>query len=196
MGLHIQSLENIPKDADRDYFIYLLDYGWHEPLGEALMNNYEKMADLAAQNRAVVIRGTKRVHFEDQVLSWHHINGENAQNLLPAILITNRHPAKFKESYGSNPEPVEENLKLILIPLSKFCKTTSEVVSLIQKLFSDISNKRDLAEFSVAREMKKGIRGAFADALILQPNWNGIGLDIKTLYQYLRGSNDSSNIRI
>lgn len=50
MGHYIQSLENIPANAKRDYFIYLLDYGWHEPLGEALMQNYEKMAALAAEN--------------------------------------------------------------------------------------------------------------------------------------------------
>lgn len=60
MGLYVQSLENIPLSAHRDYFIYLLDYGWHEPLGEALMNNYEKMAQIAAENKAVVIE----VHIE------------------------------------------------------------------------------------------------------------------------------------
>ena len=76
MGLYIQSLNNIPQSAHRGYYIYLLDYGWSEPLGEALMNNYEKMAQIAAENDAVVIRGTHRVHFEDEVLSWHHINGE------------------------------------------------------------------------------------------------------------------------
>ena len=101
MGLYVQSLNNIPQSAHRDYYIYLLDYGWSEPLGNALMNNYEKMAQLAAENDAVVIRGTHRVHFEDEVLSWHHINGENAEDLLPAILITNRHPYLFKESYGN-----------------------------------------------------------------------------------------------
>ena len=74
MGLYVQSLNNIPQSAHRDYYIYLLDYGWSEPLGNALMNNYEKMAQLAAENDAVVIRGTHRVHFEDEVLSWHHIN--------------------------------------------------------------------------------------------------------------------------
>ena len=52
---------------------------------EALMQNYEKMASLAAENKAVVIRGTHRVHFEDQVLSWHHINGQNAEEILLAI---------------------------------------------------------------------------------------------------------------
>ena len=92
MGLWVQSLNNIPIEAHREYYIYLLDYGWHEQLGQALMDNYEKMASLAADNNAVVIRGTHRVHFEDEVFSWHHINGEDAEKLLPAILITNRHP--------------------------------------------------------------------------------------------------------
>ena len=119
MGLYIQSLENIPLEAKRDYFIYLLDYGWDEPLGEALMKNYEKMAAIAAENKAVVIRGTRRVHFEDEVFSWHNINGENAEETLPAILITNRHPAKFRENFSSNHSHIEEDLKLVLIPLKK-----------------------------------------------------------------------------
>ena len=140
MGLYIQSLENIPLESKRDYFIYLLDYGWDEPLGEALMKNYEKMAALAAENKAVVIRGTRRVHFEDEVFSWHNINGENAEETLPAILITNRHPAKFRENFSASHGSIEADLKLVLIPLKKFCKTTTEVVSLVEKLFNDVIN--------------------------------------------------------
>ena len=68
MGLYVESLENIPAEAKRDYYIYLLDYGWNEPIGNALVKNYEKMAAIAATNRAVVIRGINRVHFEDEVL--------------------------------------------------------------------------------------------------------------------------------
>ena len=152
MGLWIQSLENIPIEAERDYFIYLLDYGWNEPLGEALMKNYEKMASIAAENKAVVIRGTHRVHFEDEVLSWHNINGENAEEILPAILITNRHPRKFKESYNaSRSGRVENDLKLILIPLKKFCKSTTEVVGLIEKVFNDVKNNKDLDDFRVGK---------------------------------------------
>ena len=40
MGLHVHSLVNIPKTENRDYFIYLLDYGWHEPLADAIHANY------------------------------------------------------------------------------------------------------------------------------------------------------------
>ncbi len=100
MGLYVQSLENLPADTSKNYYIYLLDYGWSEPLGEALSKNFERMAEIAEGNNAVVIRSKNRVHFEDEVLSWHNINGEDAGKILPAILITNRNPHKFKERYS------------------------------------------------------------------------------------------------
>lgn len=63
MGLHVHSLDNIPKSENRDYLIYLLEYGWHEPLAEALDKNFFQMAGVAAKNRAVVIKGTELAHF-------------------------------------------------------------------------------------------------------------------------------------
>ena len=186
MGLYVQSLNNIPQSAHRDYYIYLLDYGWSEPLGNALMNNYEKMAQLAAENDAVVIRGTHRVHFEDEVLSWHHINGENAEDLLPAILITNRHPYLFKESYGNTNSCIEDDLKMILVPLKKFCSTTTDVISLVEKMFNDIKAHKDLKDFRVYKEMKKGLGHALADAIILEPNVGGIGFSFSKMINYFR----------
>lgn len=186
MGLHVQSLSNLPLTSERDYYIYLLDYGWHEPLGEALMDNFDKMAAIASENNAVVIRGTKRVHFEDEVLSWHNVNGENPEEILPAILITNRHPAHFKDSPNrAARQRIEDDLKMILIPLKKTCKTTSDVVALVEKLFSDIIQKKDLSDFRIQKELKRGVGSALADALILEPNWNGIGFDFKKFFSYL-----------
>ena len=187
MGLWVQSLENIPKKAKRDYFVYLLDYGWNEPLGEALMKNYEKMAGIAAENKAVVIRGTHRVHFEDEVLSWHNVNGENAEEILPAILITNRHPHKFNESHSSKvKKSIDEDLKLILIPLKKFCNSTTDVVNLIEKLFIDIKSKKDLDDFKVAKEIRKGFGRALADAVILEPNFAGMGFSFNRMIKYFK----------
>lgn len=185
MGLYVQSLANIPTDHHRDYFIYLLDYGWDEPLGETLLANYDKMVSLAAENRAVVIRGTRRVHFDDEVLSWHNINGENADEMLPAILITNRHPKLFKESYRSNNSEIENDLKLILIPLKLFCKTTADVVKLVDRLFTDIIKKKDLSDFKIAREIQKGFKTP-ADAIILEPRGENEGIDFQQLISFLR----------
>ena len=177
MGLYVQTLNNLPKESNLDFYIYLLDYGWNEPLGEVLYQNFDQMSRLASENNAVVIRSSNRRHFEDEVLSWHHINGQDADKLLPAILITNRNPHEFRLNvFEDVPEPDLE-LKLILIPLKKFCSTTTEVVDLIQDLFKDIKQKKALSKFEIGKRTKKGERGTLADSLILEPK---VGNDVLT----------------
>ena len=58
MGLMIHSLGELPIEAKREYYLYLLDYGWHEDLTGVLYKNFEKMADLASRHDAVVFRPT------------------------------------------------------------------------------------------------------------------------------------------
>lgn len=197
MGLHVHSLTNIPKSENRDYLIYLLEYGWYEPLGQALNDNFNNMAARAANSRSVVIKGTELNHFENEVFSWHHINNEHGEEILPAILITNAHPSYFFESsHGYRQEQVRGlyreseggNIKLILVPLKKFCKTTTEVVSLIEKLFIDIEAGRDLSEFKIAKEVNKGVGSAILDSVILEPNISGVGFSFKKLGNYFRGT--------
>ena len=189
----VHSLQNIPESNNRDYLIYLLDYGWDEPISKALRDNFDKMVEIAAKNRAVVIKGTELAHFENEVFSWHHINNEKADELLPALLITNKHPKYFLEnndnSFGKRGlvrADEDDDMKLILIPLKGFCTTTTtEVVTLIQKVFSDIVDKKDLSDFQIAKEMKKGVGNALVDALILEPNFSGIGFSFKKFFTYL-----------
>lgn len=185
MGLYIHSLEHIPTSASRDYFVYLLDYDWHEPLGQALRDNYEHMSAIAAKNNAVVIRGTEE-HFSNEVLSWHQVNGENSRDLLPAILIANKHPIHFRDKKNSQAIKSDPNLKMILIPLKKSCKTTTDVVSLIHTIFEDIKSEKDLDGFSIARELKPGMGRALVDSLILEPNISGIGISFKKLFGWLK----------
>lgn len=187
MGLYVHSLENIPDTANRDYFIYLLDYGWEgDSLSEALDRNYNRMARLAAQNKAVVIKGTSE-HFQDEVFSWHSINGLNGDHILPAILITNQVPSSFRnisfdESKKESFYQENENLKLILIPLKKFCNNSDDVISMINQIFDDITQQKDLSGFEVLRQIKKEKRGSRFDSIILQPNFYGLGIDLKKLF--------------
>jgi hypothetical protein len=195
MGLHVHSLSNIPKSENRDYLMYLLEYGWHEPLAQALNSNFEKMAGIAAQSRAVVIKGTELAHFENEVFSWHQINNERGDDILPAVLITNAHPSYFMDNNhgyrrgnGLYRESEDGELKLVLIPLKKFCSNTSEVVSLIEKLFADIAAGKDLSEFKIAKEAQKGIGSAIVDAIILEPNISGVGFSLKKLGGFFKGN--------
>lgn len=188
----VHSLEGIPEGHHRDYYIYLLDYGWNEPLGDALKKNFNRMASLASkQKKAVVIMPTEvGAHFSDQVFSWHSINGDDADknDLLPAILVTNRHPAEFRRRGNSQGEqPVENDLKLLLFPLKKYCKDTTEVVDLIQSIFSKIKQEKDLDNFSIKTEKKKGVGGAFVNSIIFEPNFAGMGFSFNKFKKLLRG---------
>lgn len=186
MGLMVYSLENIPKEAERDYYVYLLDYGWDwdNPISKILNDNFEKMSKFSANNSAVTIKGVGE-HFTNEVFSWHGISGIDDENILPAILITNKNPNYFKEHNHSlqhnklYQEDITSNLKLILIPFKKYCKNDSDVIRLVDNLFKNIQDKQDLSNFSILKQIKN--RNNLYDAIILQPNFTGIGLDIKKL---------------
>lgn len=183
----IHSLGELPANVERGFYVYLLDYGWHEPLAEALRANFKKMADLASRNDAVVLEGTG-IHFNDEVLSWHHVNGVEAEEILPAILITTRHPKQFYDANVTKNDTYKVTSdKLLLIPLRDVCKTTTEVAVLIDKIFRDIRDKKCLSGFAVAKKVKEGQRGALTDSLILRPTFAGMGVDMKSIAKFLRG---------
>ena len=191
MGLMIHSLEGIPEEHQRDYYIYLLDFGWDEPLSDALRKNFKNMALIASQqkNAVVIMHPDSGVHFSDEVLSWHSINGDETEKneLLPAILVTNRHPAEFRRrGISSEDGTAEDNLKLILFPLKKYCKTTTEVIDLIQKIFLKIKEGQDLDDFAITRQKSKGFGRALADSIILEPNIAGVGFNFNNLINYFR----------
>lgn len=188
MGLMIHSLGELPTNVERGYYIYLLDYGWDEPLGKTLRRNFDRMAALASTNDAVVMQGVVGTHFADEVLSWHSINGQPGDDILPAILITTRHPQQFhgesKQRQSKHPSD-----RMVLIPLKKACTSSTDVVKLIEKVFRDIKEKKQLTEFEVARELSSGKHGALVDALILEPNIGGIGLNLNYIINFLMGRN-------
>ena len=185
----VHSIARLPEGYEREFYVYLLDYGWKESLGEALIGNFDRMAKLASTNKAVVIRGTVGSHFEDEVLSWHHFNGQQTDELLPAILITTQHPSYFQKFA---PMPREQsagswaNEVLLLIPLRRCCKTTDQVVELIEKLFADIRAKKPLADFQIVQELRAGEGKSLLDALILEPSVGGFGVDLKALGRNIR----------
>jgi hypothetical protein len=190
MGLVVRSLEDLPSTSDRQYYIYLLDYGWHEPLADALIKNFDRIATSVSSHKGVVIRPSfDGIHFADEVLSWHSINGEDVENgkLLPAILLTNRHPREFRYFRAETTSDWEKhNFKIVLIPLKKFCKTTTDVVNALISIADDVKVGKNLEKFSVAKEMKSGIGKAIVDGVILEPNIGGIGFSLNKMFDSLR----------
>jgi hypothetical protein len=181
----IHSLGELLSNAERGYFVYLLDYGWDEPLGEALRKNFAKMAELASPNNAVVLQGVVGSHFQDEVLSWHHVNGLPGEELLPAIMITTRNPHQFRQL--NMREDIETPTdRMILIPLRKVCNSSTDVAVRIEKIFRDIKQQRALTNFQVVQKMKQGKMGAIVDALILEPNVAGVGINLHYIINFFR----------
>jgi len=187
MGLHIHNLGGIPVESDRKYYVYILDYGWKEPLTDTLIQNFTNMARMAADSKSVVIAGINPIHFANQVFSWHGINGEDGEKMLPAIMITSLHPNYFQTHNEERTCSQKIDDKLLIIPLKKVCKTTEDVIEMIKSVFSDIAQEKNVISFNISKEIKKNERGRVADALILEPNFSGIGLRLPQLFKLIMG---------
>ena len=57
MGLYVHNIGNLPVDDTRQYFLYVLDYGWQDPLTDALVANFRNMARMASETKSVVLAG-------------------------------------------------------------------------------------------------------------------------------------------
>lgn len=187
MGLMIHSLDILSPEAKRDYFVYVLDYGWSESLSDVIRKNFQNLAGWASKNDSAIITGVGEIgHFDNEVLSWHSINGDNAENILPAILITRTNPHKFREFSDFGRKKVDKDFTYILIPLKKVCKTETDVLDLIRKITRDIEEKKDLIDFQIKKELKPGFGKAIVKSMIMEPNFNGIGFSFNRLQEYLK----------
>jgi hypothetical protein len=125
--------------------------------------------------------------------SFASVNGERGGDVLPALMITTIHPSKFKESHPGYriAEGGQGNAddKMILIPLRAFCKTATEVVALIERVFSDIEAGEPLSNFSIVKDIRASrAPGAYSDAIILKPGMWGMGIDLRELLKTWRSN--------
>ncbi|OIQ68700.1 hypothetical protein GALL_497050 [mine drainage metagenome] len=59
-------------------------------------------------------------------------------------------------------------------------------MSLIERVFRDIAEKKPLAGFAIAKEINAGANGAISDALILRPTLWGVGFDLKAAWETVK----------
>lgn len=191
MGLKIHSLAEIPESVSKSYYLYILDYyNWDEPIGNTLRNSFDKIVEFATKNDSVVIQGIAESHFYSELLSWESVNGIPPSELLPALMITTIHPKYFvdRDNKQTKGEKIP-NDSIIFLKIGEICKSPQDVVKLIEKIFKDIENKKEIKDFQVKAELKAGIGKALTNAIILEPNFCGFGVDIKKLFSFLSKDN-------
>lgn len=187
MGLKIHSLAEIPDTVSKSYYLYILDYyNWNEPIGNTLRDSFDRIAEFASKNDSVVIQGIAESHFYSELMSWESINGIDPAELLPALMITTLHPKYFLD--GDNKQLIGGKIpadKLIFLQIGKVCESPQDVVKLLEKIFQDIQNKKEIKEFKLKKEFKGGIGKILNDTIILEPNIGGIGVNLNNLFRFL-----------
>lgn len=111
--------------------------------------------------------------------------------MLPAFMITTIHPNYFvsRNDQRCEGEPIPKD-EIVFIRLRDTCKKPGDVLLMLEKIFDDIKDGKRQRDFQVAEEQKRGRGGALANALILEPNFAGVGVDLKRLWSALRGSSE------
>lgn len=181
MGLVVSSLSHVPLNADRDYFIYLLRGGWDSALDRVLETHFMGVAQEPSETRSAIMAGLPGDPFQNDVFSWHRINGENGEDALPAILLTTVHPKYFKHEGDPFWRTHVQEDYMQLIPLKKLAGSPSGVMALVQRIFSDIEEHKELRDFTVVKETRKLRGAALMDGVVLQPNFHGFRVDLKAL---------------
>jgi hypothetical protein len=187
MGLKIHTLAEIPDSVSKSYYLYILDYyNWDEPIGNTLRTSFDKIAEFATKNNSVVIQGISESHFYTELMSWESINGIDPKELLPALMITTIHPKYFldRDNKQINGEKIPED-NLIFLEIGKICKSPQDVIKLLEKIFKDIQDKKEIKNFIVKKELKSGVGKILNDTIILEPNFAGLGVSINNLFRFL-----------
>lgn len=187
MGLKINTLAEIPESVSKSYYLYILDYyNWDEPIGNTLRSSFDKIAEFATKNDSVIIQGISESHIHTELMSWESINGIDPKTLLPALMITTIHPKYFfdRDNKQIKREKIPED-NLIFLEIGKICKTPQEVIKLIEKIFKDIQDKKEIKNFTVKKELKSGVGKVLNNTIILEPNIAGFGVNINNLFKFL-----------
>jgi hypothetical protein len=195
VGLYISTMRELPT-GDRSLYIYLLDYGWpNGPYETLFRDNFGHLAERSSETGAVVVMSGRGVHFANEVLDWHQVYGHDASDILPALLITQTHPSYFvghdADRVARHPRGDDGLGDIALIPLQAACTEPGEFLSLIGSIFDDLEGGLTLRQFRADRldlltatkpSRLQSLKERVGRAFILQPNFSGIGVDLKVLF--------------
>lgn len=200
MGLIVSHITGLDSYKDRQLYVYLLDFGWPDGEYEQIFKRqFHALSNRASENKSLIISSNKGIHFANEVLSFHRVFEMDADQILPAILITKTHPSYFVETSG----PIEGNIEqpesdelcrddVVLIPLKLACSTPDAFASVIESIFSDLKEGLELRNFSVAKHDAnpnnippasswRRMVQRVGKSILLEPNIAGVGVNLKDL---------------
>ncbi len=183
MGVKITSIAQIPSDVDIPYYVYLLTSQYPFESNMALQEAFDILAREASEHDFVVLQGLTH-EFGGEVMNAYSIDGIPVDDLLAAILISTVNPHQFEQVRSIDTRgPFRRDERVVFISLRQEHPSRDDVFRLVQQVLSDVRAGRDLSDFACVQ----GGRTKFLDSLVIQPNFSGVGVDLKTLWDFLRG---------
>lgn len=174
MGYRISTLKNLPKHHNF-YFILIGDYSVNDRINDLFRNNFNYLADNVSNSG--IVQRTEDQALEQEIYrsvgSLIHNKSElgnlirSIESHMPGLLITDKHPSELDESS-----------LIIFITFSKLSKIYKNNNDLVQDLIalSEGKNKNIIEKVN-----NKGFLTKLKDALILEPNIHGFGINLKKL---------------
>ncbi len=102
--------------------------------------------------------------------------------LMAPKMLLNTTEKKLKSALvGNSFENTFRHGKFLFIELKKVCKNPTDVITLIQKIMSDIKNKKNIKNFSIKEKPKKSIGKKLNECIILEPNMAGVGINLNKI---------------
>ena len=97
MGYMLNSLGNLPVDDEVRFYVFVINGQWQEPLYGMIEKNFSSIARSIGKH-AVIAKGLNPTEWYGEIAETYlgKDHGDYAP-LLPALLITNTHPASTSE---------------------------------------------------------------------------------------------------
>jgi hypothetical protein len=195
VGLIVSHLKTLARVSDKALYVYLLDFGWPDGKYERLFkSHFSTLARKASDANSVVVASNRGAHFANEVLAYYKVLDLNADEVLPAILISRAAPNYFEETVGPEEHTIDPETdpllreETVLIPLKACCQDEASFVTIVESIFNDLAAGLEIRNFRVAEHDKFRSVGRssfverFASSILLQPNFGGVGVDLKRLF--------------
>lgn len=178
MGYALNELANLPIDDTVNFYIFVVNGQYREPLYEMMQQNFVSIAKSIGGN-AVIAVGTDPQAFTGQVATKYAGDNERAALLhrsLPALLITDAHPDRLAT-----------NSVRLIVPLRDAEPRFGGWAQFFDLLSKYV--RGESTEFLTRFENTENFLDAANSILNIRPGMFGISVNINSLYERWRKKN-------
>jgi hypothetical protein len=173
MGYTVNKLTNLPLDDEVDFYIFVINGEFDDPLYAMIEKNFKAIARSIGDN-AVIVQGTDPVNFTSEVQrTYLGKHSEQVFRLLPALVITDTHPEEISD----------DSLRLI-VPLSRAEETAGGWPQFF-KLLSQLARKEN-SEFLNRFPNVEDVWDKIGKYIKFEPQFFGVRLEGNEVIKRLR----------